>query len=209
MSLVDASFLGLTAAVESFELCCLDVPVNALRSHRLPRDTYLLLVRQQGGGCAICGEAAWRHPIGPVPLLIDHDHVCCAGRRSCGHCVRGLLCSGCNGSLGLLELHGDADFYPPAWIDSAKAYLERSGIDPWAPDRFAASGRVHRDRRAAERIVCSCYHCTGDLQGRSGWVAAAITAGESVWDEVTRRTEATRDRDLAAGWGSVEFPLLR
>lgn len=34
---------------------------------------------------------------------IDHDHRCCTGNESCGKCVRGLLCSQCNLSLGHFE----------------------------------------------------------------------------------------------------------
>lgn len=31
---------------------------------------------------------------------VDHDHRCCPGSKTCGKCVRGLLCSDCNLLLG-------------------------------------------------------------------------------------------------------------
>jgi hypothetical protein len=36
-------------------------------------------------------------------LHIDHDHACCPGKRSCGQCVRGALCSFHNIYLAYLE----------------------------------------------------------------------------------------------------------
>lgn len=49
------------------------------------------------GGCDVCGTTERLH--------VDHDHRCCPpGRspRSCGRCVRGVLCNGCNTAMGLL-----------------------------------------------------------------------------------------------------------
>lgn len=34
---------------------------------------------------------------------VDHDHGCCPGMRTCGKCIRGLLCGRCNVILGLAK----------------------------------------------------------------------------------------------------------
>lgn len=64
-------------------------------------EQYSNLLTKQDYKCAACGnEFGIRGP------QIDHDHSCCPGRRSCGNCVRGLLCNSCNLALGCL---GDSE----------------------------------------------------------------------------------------------------
>ena len=65
------------------------------------------LLDRQGGVCAVCDRPlSLRSPVrGPQPdtACLDHDHACCPGKRTCGLCVRGLLCVGCNVKVGYWE----------------------------------------------------------------------------------------------------------
>lgn len=59
---------------------------------------YDALYHKQGGRCAVCS----RRPQPGGALQVDHDHKCCDGTKSCGRCIRGLLCIKCNVGLGAL-----------------------------------------------------------------------------------------------------------
>ena len=70
-------------------------------------DTYNEMLEQQGGVCAVCkqGELMVDKRTNQVRrLAVDHDHTCCPSDKSCGKCVRGLLCHKCNTFLGHYEL---------------------------------------------------------------------------------------------------------
>ncbi|MFE6636055.1 endonuclease domain-containing protein [Streptomyces tendae] len=71
-------------------------PCNAervrLRHYNVTREFVEQLLLIQEGKCAICGAPAPAE----VTMHIDHDHACCPVGRSCGACVRGLLCNRCN-----------------------------------------------------------------------------------------------------------------
>jgi hypothetical protein len=53
----------------------------------------------QRGRCAICRTDTPGTRWGT--FTVDHDHACCSGDRSCGKCLRGLLCGNCNTLLGM------------------------------------------------------------------------------------------------------------
>jgi hypothetical protein len=56
---------------------------------------------KQNNRCALCDSLFCSENL----PCVDHSHKCCSGDRSCGKCVRGLLCSTCNSGLG--HLHDD------------------------------------------------------------------------------------------------------
>lgn len=80
-----------------------------MRSYGLTARDWYRLLQDQMNACAICGSVE--------PLHIDHDHECCSGIRSCGKCVRGLLCHSCN--IGLGQFRDDSRI-----IASALSYLQ-------------------------------------------------------------------------------------
>jgi len=59
-------------------------------------EQYDAMLERQGGKC-VCGKVP-----GNRRLAVDHNRACCPGNKSCGKCVRGLLCGNCNTALGLL-----------------------------------------------------------------------------------------------------------
>jgi Recombination endonuclease VII len=63
------------------------------RQHGLSKDQFELL-KTKSGLCPICDKRP--------QAVIDHDHDCCPGPLSCGKCVRGFICTGCNTGLGWL-----------------------------------------------------------------------------------------------------------
>jgi hypothetical protein len=54
------------------------------------------MLAAQGGKCLICGGTESRGK----GWAVDHDHSCCPGTKTCGKCIRGILCSTCNNGLG-------------------------------------------------------------------------------------------------------------
>lgn len=87
---------------------------RAARKHGILLEDYEAMLLIQGGRCATCGVVAARQP---TSLHIDHDHSCCPGTFSCGRCVRGLLCSNCNNTLGRVK-------DDPSLLRSLAVYVE-------------------------------------------------------------------------------------
>lgn len=86
---------------------------NLFYKHGIVQEQYQAMLDEQGGVCAICKGS---DPYGHGRFHIDHDHGCCPGARSCGKCVRALLCGRCNPGLGAF---GD----DPELLEAAARYI--------------------------------------------------------------------------------------
>jgi len=81
--------------------CEVCIPEGDMQARRLMsyyglcRVCYNLMKDEHSGACAVC--CVW------PATVVDHDHACCPGWKSCGKCVRGMLCEGCNIVLGRYE----------------------------------------------------------------------------------------------------------
>lgn len=77
-------------------------------------EQYAEMWDKQGGVCGLCQQP---EHAGGRRLAVDHDHSCCPGIRSCGKCVRGLLCLSCNTKLGFYENNSEKIH---RWIEGEK-----------------------------------------------------------------------------------------
>ena len=91
---------------------------NDLRkNYGLTLEQYNDLLAAHNHVCAICRVPNQSNR----NLAIDHDHACCRGHKSCGKCIRGLLCGRCNSALERLETVDD-------WENKAREYLSSYGL---------------------------------------------------------------------------------
>ena len=99
---------------------------SRLGNYGLTPESFDAMLAAQGGRCAVCpatdpGGSNWN---------IDHDHTCCPGPRTCGCCVRGLLCTGCNtqrvGFVDRALKYGADPVRLAADFPEAMAYVARS-----------------------------------------------------------------------------------
>jgi hypothetical protein len=75
------------------------VVVKLMNRYGITKEQYDQMLELQDGHCAICSAT----PDEVGTLCVDHDHSCCPGERTCGKCLRALLCPRCNTAIGLFD----------------------------------------------------------------------------------------------------------
>jgi hypothetical protein len=85
-------------------------------------EDFVRMLESQGEVCAICGGI---NSNGKA-LSVDHDHTCCPGDRSCGACIRGLLCAKCNLVVGMMNDDPDRLRAAANYVDAAR--IEASSL---------------------------------------------------------------------------------
>jgi hypothetical protein len=65
-----------------------------LNTYKMTLEDY---IERASKGCEICGRLSAEN------LHVDHDHNCCNTPKSCGVCVRGVICNRCNTAVDKYE----------------------------------------------------------------------------------------------------------
>lgn len=78
------------------------------------------MLASQGGRCAACDTD---DPGSTKGWVVDHDHQCCSGLRSCGKCNRAILCHPCNLALGHIKDSPDRAMALAAYLLSFQSVL--------------------------------------------------------------------------------------
>ena len=89
------------------------------KKYKIDLDVYNKVLNEQGGVCFIC-KGTW-----VKVLVVDHDHDCCPGEKTCGKCLRALLCGNCNAGLGWFK-------HDIKVMESAIKYMQEVRGRPWA-----------------------------------------------------------------------------
>ena len=72
-----------------------------MRAYNMTPQEFEEMFDSQGRRCLICSTDTpnGRHS----SWCVDHDHTCCPEAKTCGECVRGIICCRCNRLLGLAK----------------------------------------------------------------------------------------------------------
>lgn len=92
----EPAFNGCNKTLDGYEVSCRACKMLASKTWRYKLSGKEISERlaTQHNKCAICPNDITNR------FIIDHNHKCCPGYKTCGRCVRKLLCDGCNIGLG-------------------------------------------------------------------------------------------------------------
>ena len=100
---------------------------NRRKKFGLSPEAFAAILAAQDGCCAGCGK----------PLVfgtrqqvhVDHDHTCCPGKKTCGRCIRCVLCGACNIGIARFD-HDPARMRRVAdWLEAANARVAERRAD--------------------------------------------------------------------------------
>ena len=89
------------------------------KKYKITLEIYNKVLDEQNGVCAIC-KGTWSKV-----LVVDHDHDCCPDEKTCGKCLRALLCGSCNAGLGWFKHNAEI-------MQSAIQYIETVKGREWS-----------------------------------------------------------------------------
>ena len=92
--------------------------ITLWQNHKLTPEVADAIIARQQGRCLGCMKPLQMGFGRGKRFHVDHDHTCCPSIKSCGSCVRGFLCHGCNTAIGLVD-------ESPETLRRLIAYLER------------------------------------------------------------------------------------
>jgi hypothetical protein len=105
------SVLDHNVRAEQHELCrvvctrCRKHFMGTIRGYNLSMELALQLITATE--CNLCGERFTTTESGRRAKCVDHDHACCKAEssefKSCGRCVRGIICHRCNRDIAGYE----------------------------------------------------------------------------------------------------------
>ena len=98
-----------------------------LYKYKIDLNTYNSIMEKQNYCCKICKEKANLDKSGKYYILnVDHDHSCCPGKKSCGKCIRGLICHNCNTALGAVKDNPDILYKAVEYLKSYEKTQQES-----------------------------------------------------------------------------------
>lgn len=161
---------------------------------------YAEMLLAQGGLCAICKRSYTQFK---RLFALDHDHSCCPGKKSCGKCIRGLLCHHCNVGMGHLQ---DS----PEILERALAYLQNNNKNN-GDKIMSNTSNLFAGLRSAKTFERGTFLKAGNYEVR---VKRAIfkktrTKGDAFILEVTveKSTYETDKKKAIAAFGQNPFNL--